>query len=177
MTQQQHVLSEINARLAKANSECETWLAARAIDRFLEACSKVEALEIERAMIAKGASTAAFDKMHVPDRAEVMADLSIVYDGCRFYYYDAYRYDTLECAVDYAQLQRARAGPGQRKIPMPTLPISVKPSDSDRDLMGSEGVTFVNGMYSLGDYRYEALADALAYARLMRVSPVGGKQR
>ena len=116
MKPQQHVLSEINARLEKANSECATWLAARAIDRYLEACSKVEALEIERAMIARDAPAAAFNKMHVPDRAEVMADLSIAYDGCRFYYYDTYRYDKLECAVDYASLQRERAGPLRGKF-------------------------------------------------------------
>ena len=41
--------------------------------------------------------------------------------------------------------------------------------------MRSEGVTFVNGMYYLGDYRYDKLADALAYARLMRLRSDGRK--
>ena len=59
MTQQQVDLTEINARLAKANSDSETWLAARATEKYLEACSNVEALELERARIVKDALTKA----------------------------------------------------------------------------------------------------------------------
>ena len=122
---------------------------------------------MQRAMIVKDASNAAHNEIHVPDRAEVMADLSIAYDGCRFYYYDAYRYDKLQFAVDYALLQRARAGPNRREILTPTPPVSNEPNESDRELMRSEGVTFVGGVYALGDYRYDKLGDALAYARLI----------
>ena len=176
IAQQQHILTEVNARLAKANSECEAWLAARSIERYLEACSKAEAIEMQRAIIVRDAAHAAHNATHVPDRAERMADLSIAYDGCRFYYYDTYRYDKLEFAVDYALLQRARAGPTRRKIPTPTPPKSNEPSESDRELMQSEGVTFVSGVYALGDHRYDKLGDALAYARVMRAHRVARQE-
>jgi len=139
------------------------------MNRYLEACSQVEALEMQRAVIPRDVTTAAANQVHVPNRADLMADLSIAYDGCRFYYYDAYRYDKLECAVDYALLQRARDGANRREIPIPTPPRNNEPSETERNLMKCEGVTFVGGVYSLGDYRYDRLGDALAYARLLQV--------
>jgi len=178
MTQQQDSLVEINARLAKATSECETWLAARATEKYLEACSHVEALELERATIVKDAlrkvqteaitGDVELSRLGVSsDRAKLMSALSIAYDGYR-YYYGHYRYDKLEYAVDYAKLERTRVVGAPRKIPTPTPAMCNEPSDTDRELMSSAGVIFANGVYHFGEYRYDKLADALAYARLTR---------
>ena len=178
MTQQQDSLIEINARLAKANSECETWLAARATEKYLEACSNVEALELERATIVKDALRKAQNDVFTgdgelsrlgvsSDRAKLMSALSIAFDGCR-YYYGPYKYEKLESAVDYARLQRARAVGTPRKIPTPIPAMCNEPSDADRELMNSAGVIFAKGVYHFGEYRYDKLADALAYARLTR---------
>ena len=40
------------------------------------------------------------------------------------------------------------------------------PSESDRQLMNSLDITFLDGVYQLGAYRYDRLAHAVAYARL-----------
>ena len=171
MTQEQSSLIEINARLAKANSDCETWLAARSPEKYLEACANAEALELERATIVKDASRKAQNEAFIgdaelsrldvsSDRAKLMSVLSIAFDGCR-YYYGPYRYDKLESAVNYAKLQRARVVGAPRKISTPTPPMCKEPNGSDRELMSSAGVIFANGVYHLGEYRYDKLADAL----------------
>ena len=167
MPQQQIGLIEINARLAKANSDSETWLAARATEKYLEACSNVEALEVERATIVKDALRKAQNEAFTgdgelshlglsSDRAKLMSALSIAYDGCR-HYYGPYGYDQLESAVDSAKLQRARVVGTPPKIPMPTPAMCNEPSDADRELMNSAGVIFANGVYQFGKYRYAKL--------------------
>jgi len=40
------------------------------------------------------------------------------------------------------------------------------PSESQRQLMNKLDITFLHGVYRLGAYRYDRLADAVAYARL-----------
>jgi len=40
------------------------------------------------------------------------------------------------------------------------------PSESQRQLMSTLDITFLHGVYRLGTYRYDRLADAIAYARL-----------
>jgi len=98
------------------------------------------------------------------DRARLMADLSIAYDGLR-YYYESYRYDRLEDAVNYARLQRSRAG-SQARIAMPRPAIFQIPGEVERLTMTSFGIRYTAGVYQLGEYRYDRLDDALAYARL-----------
>jgi hypothetical protein len=38
--------------------------------------------------------------------------------------------------------------------------------------MATHGITFEDGVYRLGPYRYDRLADALRYARLKRPEPI-----
>jgi hypothetical protein len=43
------------------------------------------------------------------------------------------------------------------------------PDESQRELMAELAITFQDGIYRLGDYRYDRLADAVNYARLQRL--------
>ena len=56
----------------------------------------------------------------------------------------------------------------QARIPMPGPAIFQTPGDSEWRAMTSSGITYAEGVYRLGEYRYDRLADALAYARLQR---------
>ena len=185
MAQNEYSLDEINECLVKANRDCQTWLAARAVDKYLEACLNVEALEQQRATIAKASRTKALGT-HNEDlellRVDVSSDpaarlsaFSIVYDGHRYYYYGQYRYDNLQCAIDYVELQRARGSLATPEITLPIPPKSNAPSSADRDLMLSAGVSFAEGIYRFEEYRYDKLDDALAYAALMSALREAGK--
>ena len=170
--------SDLRERLAKAVKDCDTWRAAGLSEKYLEACSLKEALEAEL-MDARGqagtpeALPGPVEPAASPpvmgtsaDRAQLMADLSIAYDGLR-YYYGSYRYDRLEDAVDYARLQLARSG-GHARMRMARPAILQAPGDGEWRAMTSSGITYAGGVYRLGEYRYDRLADALAYARLQR---------
>jgi hypothetical protein len=172
-------IAEIRTRIAKATLDCNTWRAAGFSEKYLEACSLMEALEVEmKALGGARVSAQTREVLHNPDgpavsppvtsitgdREQLMAELSIAYDGVR-YYYDSYRYDRLDDAVNYARLQRSRAA-NQAWISMPTPAIVGGPGDSDRRTMASSGITYEAGVYRLGEYRYDRLDDALAHARL-----------
>ena len=43
--------------------------------------------------------------------------------------------------------------------------VLVQPTESELVLMGALGIRRVDGVYCWGEYRYERLADALAYAK------------
>ena len=98
-------------------------------------------------------------------RAREMAELCITFNG-RHYGYRGYRYERLADAVNYARLDRSRpfsndAGPDDAP---PELPPA--PSQNERALMGMLGITCAEGGFRWRQYRYERLADAIAYARL-----------
>jgi hypothetical protein len=104
------------------------------------------------------------------DRHRLMAGFSISYNG-RHYHYDRYRYDLLEDAVDYARLQCSVA-PEERldaADPTPAAEVLDAPDESGRELMAALGITFQDGIYRLGEYRYDRLMDAVNYARLRRL--------
>ena len=169
--------AELRECIAKAVKDCDTWRAAGLSEKYLEAYALKEALESEL-MDARGwavpperpppwsSPRPVMDTAE--ERAQWMADLSIAYDGIR-YYYGSYRYDRLEDAVNYARLQRSRDG-GHTRIPMTRPAIHHAPDDNERRAMASSGITYVGGGYRLGEYRYDRLTDALAYARLQRSS-------
>jgi hypothetical protein len=96
-----------------------------------------------------------------------LSALSIAYDGCRYYYYGQYRYDSRQCAIDYAELERARGNGAASEIPTPIPPKSNAPSSSDRNRMEFAGVSFAQGIYHFEEYRYDKLEDALAYVALI----------
>jgi hypothetical protein len=93
-----------------------------------------------------------------------MAEFSIAYNG-RHYQYGSYRYDYLADAVNYARVQRSRP-PGKDEVEhMPRLEDIEAPNESQRQLMAGLAITFQDGVYRLGAYRYDRLADAIHYAR------------
>ncbi len=54
-------------------------------------------------------------------------------------------------------------------------PPTPSPRDeSQRELMDSLAISFRDGVYHLGDYRYDRLADAVNYARLRRTQGIRG---
>jgi len=103
------------------------------------------------------------------DNEQRMTDLSIAYDGARYYYYGSYRYEHLEDAINYAQRKRWRSS-GPEKVPMPTVSLRAEASVEDRETMTEMGITYGGGIYRLGEYRYDHLEDALAYANRRKTS-------
>jgi hypothetical protein len=97
--------------------------------------------------------------------AQEMTDLSIAYDGSRYYYYESYRYERLEDAVRYARLQRSRTT-GREKVATPIVSMNGGPTADERKAMAAMRISYANGIYVWRDYRYDRLADAFAYANL-----------
>ncbi|HUQ76178.1 MAG TPA: hypothetical protein VM183_15745 [Burkholderiales bacterium] len=93
------------------------------------------------------------------ERVRLMADFSITFNG-RHYQYGRYRYRLLTDAVTHAQRERARISGAE----VPPLPVAPAPNHAEYRLMTSRGVTYEDGFYRLGDFRYGRLADALEYA-------------
>lgn len=94
------------------------------------------------------------------ERERLMAEFSITYNG-RQYEYDVYRYDRLADAVNYARLQRPRLSEST-----PLRQVVVAPNASERELMATLFISFDDGVFRLGTFRYDRLADAVNYARL-----------
>ena len=167
-------IAALKARLAKAETERDTWRAAGSQENYLAAYSMVEALGLQLDQLEgitrfpAEAETAHLSIAPPADSADArgrdMAKLSISYNG-RSYAYRGYRYDHLVDAVDYARLDRARAfvDPGADD-PAPLERVA-RPSATERERMQRHGITYVDGVFHLGEYRYDRLADAIAYAR------------
>jgi hypothetical protein len=128
-------VQSIKERLAKAESERETWRASAMQEKHLEACSRVDALTVELELL-EGSE-------------KLMAEYGIVFNG-RHYQHRGHRYHRLSDAVSYARLQRP--------------PQAEPPSEAERMQMSAHAITFQDGAYCLGDYRYGRLCDALEYA-------------
>jgi len=97
------------------------------------------------------------------------ASLCITFNG-RSYGYRGYRYDRFAEAVDYARLDRARAfadTDADDTAPLVRLPV---PSEAERRLMLAHSITFADGVFHWREYRYERLADAIAYVRQAETS-------
>lgn len=97
-------------------------------------------------------------------RAGQAPEPCITFNG-RSYAYRGYRYDQLAEAVNYAELDRSRAfaDPGaDDAAPLERLP---RPSAGDRKRMRGLGITYADGVFHWGEYRYDRLADAISYAR------------
>jgi hypothetical protein len=171
----QEEIAAIQARITKAQSERDTWRSSGMQEKYLEAYSLVEALELELERLRQeGLRT--FARNHVPDapreRERLMAEFSIAYDG-RQYQYRGYRYDYLADAVNYAILQPSTASGSDAPGPMAPAQAVEAPDESQRRLMAELAITFEDGVYHLRGYRYDRLADAVSYARLQ---PLEGSQ-
>jgi hypothetical protein len=99
------------------------------------------------------------------ERERQMAEFSVGYDGPR-YHYNGYRYDKWQDAVAYASLMRSR--PEQVDTAGPFLPgkRSAPTTDAEHALMTSLGIRFDDGAYRFEGFRYDALSDAVNYAKL-----------
>lgn len=105
------------------------------------------------------------ERQAVPrERQALMTELSITYDG-RHYRYDRYRYDRLADAVRYARLRRSRPATSDEPDPLPPMEPIALPTESQRELMAMLAITFDEGVYRRGAFRYDRLADAVDYAR------------
>lgn len=102
-----------------------------------------------------------------PDYSQKLTDLRITHHG-HHYYFNGYRYDRLPDAIAYAELMKAR--PSQVDAGGPNLQDSGAPPSTDADLalMARLGITYSNGVYFLGEFRYDHLADALDFANRMQ---------
>ena len=157
-------IAALQVRIAKAESERDSWRGSGRQEKYLEAYSMVEALELQLDWLRKTPPPIAKSDP-VPERERLMAEFSITFNG-RSYLYGPYRYDHLADAVNYARLRREHAGAGGQVGTMPTPAQVEMPSEPERRLMDTLEITFLHGVYRLGAYRYDRLADAVAYARL-----------
>ena len=159
-------ITEMQQRRIRAEGDRDAWRAAGMQEKHLEACSLVDALELQLARLSEGLRQArARDSKTARDE---QAD--ITYDG-RQYRYGSYRYDRREDAVAYAQIARARGEvpdfSGSSAVGDPL------PGRADTALMAELGITLdERGGYRFGLYRYDRLADALNYAKRAR-RPLG----
>ena len=98
-------------------------------------------------------------------RRRLMAEFDIAYNG-RHYEYNAYRYDHLTDAVNYARLQRSTRPRDAEVGSKPSRQVVDAPDESERQLMAELVITYKDGVYYFGGYRYDRLVDAVNYARL-----------
>ena len=158
---------ELRARLAKAESDRDTWRAARLQENYLAACSMIDALDMQIAQLegVARATAEAADPADAPARQA--AELCITFNG-RHYGYRGYRYDRFSDAVDYARLDRSCPF-GELGVDdsahLESFPL---PNAAELVVMRALGITFVDGVFHWREYRYDRLADAVAYAGLVR---------
>jgi hypothetical protein len=160
-------IAAIQVRIAKAETERDTWRDSGRPEKYLEAYSMVEALELQLERLRKAPPSPSVTRSDeaVPERERLMAEFFVAFNG-RHYLYGPYRYDHLADALNYARLQRANVGAGEQFGATPAPQPVEAPSESDRQLMNTLDITFLDGVYQLGTYRYDRLAHAVAYARL-----------
>ena len=144
-------IAAMQVRITRAESERDSWRGSGRQEKYLE--------------LRKAPPSMPKSDEVLPERERLMAEFLIAFNG-RQYFHGPYRYDSLADAVNYARLERANAG-ARAQISATPAPEQVEaPSESQRLLMNTLGITFVRGVYQLGAYRYDRLADAVAYARL-----------
>jgi len=167
-------IAGIKWRLARAESDRDTWRVAGMQENYLGACSMVDALTLQLDQLEATArapaapSVAIIAPIEPPGastdaRAREMAELCVTFNG-RQYGYRGYRYGRSADALNYARLDRSRAfaEPADDAAPLERPPT---PSESELQLMRTLGLTFADGVFHWRQFRYERLADAVAYAR------------
>lgn len=91
----------------------------------------------------------------------------VSFDG-RAYRFGEYRYDRLEDAVAYSELERTRAAAAPVAAALPNAASVIDLTDWDADAATGLGVTFDGKFFRYLAYRYDRFADACAYADLDR---------
>ena len=171
-------------RLARAESDRDTWRVAGMQENYLGACSMVDALtlqleELQRTARERPAPRVAIIPSSEPAAASPpheMAELCITFNG-RQYGYRGYRYDRFADAVNYARLDlsRAFADPGaDDAAPLERTPA---PSAAEVELMRTLSIRFADGVFHWREYRYDRLADAMAYASSEQAREAGEGSR
>jgi hypothetical protein len=126
-------------RIAKARTDLAAWKAAGTQEKYLEACSLVDALELQREQLRQVGLAVNEDAPAMPAPAPAVRG--------------------------YARLQSAGPAAADALAPLEQMEI---PDAPQRELMAGLDITFVGGVYHLGPYRYDRLSDAVNYARLQR---------
>lgn len=153
MTTLREKLAALRLQISAAESQRDVWRASGNQEKYLEAYSMVEALEAQLSSLEKSTREVV---------ARDAGELAIGYDG-RSYHYRGFRYDRFLDAVNYARLDGARGEAAADETAMDRVPL---PTDAERTLMQALAITFENGTYRWGEYRYDRLGDAVAYATL-----------
>ena len=151
-------IAELKVRLAKAESDRDTWRAAGNQENYLAAYSMVDALGLQLDALEN------IKRFPPAGQAAVAAELCITFNG-RNYGYRGYRYDRFAEALDYARLDRTRAFADPDADDATSLERLPVPSEADLDLMRTLGISYADGVFHWREYRYDRLADAVAYAR------------
>jgi len=180
-------IANIQARIKKADSDQDTWRASGNQEKYLESYSMVDALEIELDLLRKqrleaGARAERFRAIDPPPAAKargtrhdaheqerLMAEYSITPSG-RQYQYSKYRYDRFEDALGYARKQRLAPSACDAGDSLPPARVMEAQDDAQRRQMAAHRITFDEGVYHLGSYRYDRLADAVDYAGVQELA-------
>lgn len=134
-------------------------------------CDNVVENAVEQVFTSEGGHIAPCndgDSVAVSGEAKLLQELGIHYDG-RSYCFLSYRYTRLEDAVAYARLVHARAFlslPEDRMTSPKHCENAEAASEAELDEMRRLGVEHRNGRYTFGEFKYDKLSDALAYARI-----------
>jgi len=93
------------------------------------------------------------------------AQLEITFDGRR-YAYRQYRYDYFADAANFARANHGRPDfvPDAGFVPHWSAPFH--PTEEDMQRMQPYGISYARGHYYYGNYRYDQLEYAIAYAAL-----------
>jgi hypothetical protein len=110
---------------------------------------------------AEGAPPAAAGDDDVERR---MKALLVTFDGVQ-YVYNGFRYDQRSDAMAYASLMQSRPEQFDKGNTMAPPPGFSPPSEAQRALMASLGIELGDHAYRFEGFRYDRLADAVAYAR------------
>jgi len=98
------------------------------------------------------------------EQQRLAADFAITFNG-RHYVSDGYRYDALADAINYAVRDRSKHPGIEKRNSRSARELVENPDESQRCLMATLGITIDKGVYHLGAYRYDRLADAVDYSR------------
>jgi hypothetical protein len=180
-------IANVRERIDRAVFDRDHWRTAGRQEKYLEAYSMVEALELEldllrREKFAAAASSERLSPIDSPpaakadslettdagDRGRLMAAFSITFSG-RQYQYSQYRYDRLNDAVAYARRQIQAPSAIDAGDSLPPARVVEAPDAAQRKQMAGFDISFKEGVYRLGPYRYDRLADAIGYARVQEV--------
>ena len=140
MTFQEEVAA-LKARIAAGHAEREGWRASGMHEKYLEAYSRLETLELQLEGLRREGLQATARSEH-----PVQRDLD---DGARWL--------------------RPSVPGGEAALSVPAAQGAHAPDALQRELMAEFAITFRADAYHLGPHRYAMLDDAVNYARLLRM--------